>query len=284
MITYGICKNLSWLAILAKEKGMFREDNIYIDFRFFPTGRKAALALQKGWVDIANIIDANVAWLAFERKPNIKLIYSLQVKSDAGILARKDSGIVLPADLRGKRVAYLPKTSSHMFLVKFCSYHGLDMEEINLKVMTPETMTSALLKGEIDAFSIWEPGRIHTRMMAAQQNIHLTYFKNDCNYKFHIVLGSTEKAQKKKSAEIENVITVLRRASIFFQENKEEAQCILAQSYNLHSSVFSEMMDSVTLSVENISAEFKDHILAQMAWLHPDKERDYENLLTSFYS
>lgn len=279
-ITYGLCKNLSWLAILAKEKGLFRGENLDIDFRFFPTGRTAAQALQKGWVDVANVIDANVAYLALEKKPKIRLLYSLQVKDDAGILARRESGISVPADLVGRKVAYLPKTSSHMFLVKFCDFHGVDMNRMDLTVMTPEQMPDALLRGEIDAFSVWEPFRINTRMAAAQADTALCYFRNDCGYKFYVVLGATEKAALKKKADIEKTVEALRKASAFALAQPEEAHRILADNYGLSLPLFAQMRDSVTLRVEDIPRDFIDQVQTQMLWLEPDLDNSYENILT----
>jgi NitT/TauT family transport system substrate-binding protein len=74
------------------------------------------------------------------------------------IVARRSKGINSLADLKGKRIATIPVTSSGYFLHRMLRTVGLDYADVTAVPLIPlSRMVDALEKGEVDAVTIWEP-------------------------------------------------------------------------------------------------------------------------------
>lgn len=92
------------------------------------------------------------------RHPDLRII--LQVTEGLyRIVARKSAGIETVADLKSKRVASIPQTSSGYFFHLMLARAGLSYDDIEV-VRTPgplSEMTKALAERRVDAVVIWEP-------------------------------------------------------------------------------------------------------------------------------
>jgi sulfonate transport system substrate-binding protein len=74
------------------------------------------------------------------------------------IVARRSSGVRGLADLRGKRIATAPSTSSAYYLFKTLATAGLTPADVTIVPLSPlSRMPPALAAREIDALTIWEP-------------------------------------------------------------------------------------------------------------------------------
>ncbi len=91
-------------------------------------------------------------------KPDLRLIMVL-TEGLYRIIARRSAGIASLADLRGKRVATLRETSSDYFLHLMLQSAGLSYSDIKLVpgLQTPQAVAEAMVKGEVDAITVWEP-------------------------------------------------------------------------------------------------------------------------------
>lgn len=277
-LTFGITRNLSWLPILAKEKNMFKAQGLDIEFRNLPTGKKGLDYLQKNWVDMASVIDGNIATLPALKKPKIKLLSTIQVKADAGIIAH-GAHIKSPRDLYGKRVGYLPRTSSHMFLIRFCEHHELNIEQLNLVPIDLNTFKDKFLRGGLDAISLWEPYRVQSRICAAQLDIPVIEFQNEGFYKFYAVLAVSQKAVKLKGYEIEQVLTVLREVEQYALNNPQEILDILSREYELKPEIFNTLLHNTQLSVQPVLQDFWKEVRTLREFIDPKENLDYEKFI-----
>lgn len=73
------------------------------------------------------------------------------------LLARGDSTILNPADLKGQRVGVMMGTSGHFGWSRFARFHGLSDEDLTLVDVPISEMASALASGELDAGVFWDP-------------------------------------------------------------------------------------------------------------------------------
>lgn len=90
-------------------------------------------------------------------RPDLRIVMTV-TEGLYRIVARRSAGIASVADLRGKRVATIPNTSSGYFLKLMLEHEGLAFEDIVAVPITPLAgMTAALERGEVDAVVIWEP-------------------------------------------------------------------------------------------------------------------------------
>jgi sulfonate transport system substrate-binding protein len=91
------------------------------------------------------------------RHPNLRVVLNV-TEGLYRVVARKSAGINSIADLKGKRVATIPTTSSGYFLSRMLARDGLTFADIEAVSITPlDRMPAALAAKEVDAVVIWEP-------------------------------------------------------------------------------------------------------------------------------
>ncbi len=96
--------------------------------------------------------------------PDLRIIATV-TESFYRLVARKSAGINTLADLKGKRVMLPRNTSANYYLVAMLATVGLTEEDVTIVSLPPDAgevlgmtkMSDALLAGEVDAISIWEP-------------------------------------------------------------------------------------------------------------------------------
>jgi sulfonate transport system substrate-binding protein len=89
--------------------------------------------------------------------PDIRIVMNV-TQGLYRIVARRSAGIATVADLKGKRIATIPQTSSGYFLHRMLAREGLSYADIEPVPLTPlSEMTKALAERRVDAVVIWEP-------------------------------------------------------------------------------------------------------------------------------
>lgn len=88
--------------------------------------------------------------------PNIRLLFTL-VDGNYRIVAKRSAGITRLADLKGKRIVVPRNTSANYHLVAMLRSAGLQESDVTLVNAPPTQMAAALVKGDADAISMWEP-------------------------------------------------------------------------------------------------------------------------------
>ena len=278
-ITIGTTLILSPLTVIAKEKEFFREQGLDVDFRRLLTGRKAMQAIEKGWIDMGNIIDVNVAVHATQPKTKIKLLTCTQMRTDGSILARKDRGIETAQDLLGKKLGYMKETSSHMFLIYFCRHHGLNIEDLNLVPTRTDHMEKELLSGELDACSIWQPFTTRARIAAAVAKTELVVMKNIDFFELYVMMAVNARSLQKKRKEVEGALAALQKADEFIKDHTEEADQIVADSMDMQLSFYRQVKEDIHDAIYPIKPEFWTQVNQHIQWFGYEGEINYENFL-----
>jgi sulfonate transport system substrate-binding protein len=121
--------------------------------------------------------------------PNVRLLFTL-VDGNYRIVARRSAGITRLADLRGKRVVVPRNTSANYYLVAMLRTAGLQESDVTL-VSAPATgMAAALMRGEADAISMWEPESENA--VAALGNDALIFQDNKVYRELYSVYSTTD--------------------------------------------------------------------------------------------
>lgn len=108
-----------------------------------------------GLADVAT--NAETQALRFSVKnPNIRIVMTV-TEGLYRMVARKSAGIATPADLKGKRIATIPPTSSGYFVALLLAKAGLSYADVTPVTMALPDMPRALAEGKVDAVAIWEP-------------------------------------------------------------------------------------------------------------------------------
>lgn len=88
--------------------------------------------------------------------PKVRLLFTM-VEGLYRIVGKRSAGIKTLADLKGKRIVTPRSTSAHYHLVAMLRSAGLQESDVTLVAVPATQMAAALMKGEADAISMWEP-------------------------------------------------------------------------------------------------------------------------------
>jgi sulfonate transport system substrate-binding protein len=102
--------------------------------------------------------NADTQFLRFSaQRPDLRILCNL-VKGHYHIVGRRSAGIASVKDLKGKRVATFPKTSSAYYLFKELEMNGLSEKDVQIVYLAPSIeIPKALIEKRVDAMTLWEP-------------------------------------------------------------------------------------------------------------------------------
>ena len=126
--------------------------------------------------------------------PDLRIIFTVS-EGVYRIVARRSAGINTLADLRGKRIGTMPKTSSAYYLHRCLAGAGVGDHEVTIVPFVSGTskplamMKEALQKREIDAVTIWEP---EMQRCADTLGADAVSFFNAADYREQFSLMSTQ--------------------------------------------------------------------------------------------
>jgi len=90
-------------------------------------------------------------------RPDLRIILTV-AEGLYRLVGKRSAGIASVADLKGKRIATIPNTSSGYFLHMLLKSAGLtDADVIIERILPLSDMAKALADGRVDAVTIWEP-------------------------------------------------------------------------------------------------------------------------------
>ena len=157
--------------------------------------------------------------------PNLRIILNV-TEGLYRIVARKSAGIASVADLRGKRIATIPATSSGYFLYRMLAEAGLSFDDIIAVPITPLSgMTEALSKGEVDAVVIWEPESENSAQALGGDTIQ---FRGDTVYseKFNLNTTAENLADPAKRAKIVRFVRAVIDANSALWDHPDKAKLL----------------------------------------------------------
>ena len=145
----------SGLITIADDKGFFRESGLKVSIKEYASGLAAVEAMCRGEVQMATAADLAFA-LKIRDDPSLRVVASIGLANTNEVVARRDSNIHEPYDLKGKRIGVTPNTISEYYLYTFLLAHGITLSEVTVVNIAPTGMVDAIAGGEVDAISIWD--------------------------------------------------------------------------------------------------------------------------------
>jgi ABC-type nitrate/sulfonate/bicarbonate transport system substrate-binding protein len=156
-IVVGYQEQPDWLMFVARDYKLFEKAGLSPTFVKFDAGPPMIEAVRQGSLNLASVgsmafligLSQGLDWTMIGINP--EGAYS------QGLVARKDSNIRTPTDLRGKRVGLFMGATAQIGLLMMLRQHGLRSTQVTLIHMAPEEQLMALQKGDIHAAMVWEP-------------------------------------------------------------------------------------------------------------------------------
>jgi len=142
-----------WMAI---EHGYFKEQGLEVEYRVFPSGTTALQSFKTGQGDFVMTGDLPSMQYFFQN-PGQYQTFAVMERDTKGyvVIARKE--IKKPADLSGKLVGTRVGSTGSWFVSEYLTKNGVNPKTVEVKNLDTQLLPTALCKGDISAFFIWQP-------------------------------------------------------------------------------------------------------------------------------
>lgn len=142
-----------WMAL---EHGYFKEQGLDVEYRVFPSGTTAFQTFRTGQGDIVMTGDLPSVQYFFNNPGQYQTFAAIERDAKGYVvIARKD--IRKPQDLAGKTIATRVGSTGSWFISEYLAKNGVDPKSASVKNLDTQLLPSALCKGDIAAFFIWQP-------------------------------------------------------------------------------------------------------------------------------
>jgi NitT/TauT family transport system substrate-binding protein len=134
---------------LAQERGYFAEQGLDVTIVEGKGSASTAQVVGAGSSQVGEI-DGSVVIRSVAQDIPIKAIAGLIQKSPISAIVGRTSGINGPKDLQGKKIGAPPASVGTVLLPTWLKLNGVDPDTVQVISIGPETLTSALLLGQVD--------------------------------------------------------------------------------------------------------------------------------------
>ena len=263
-------------------KGFFSAEGLDVIPQPHPFGRVALKAMLEGQADMATPADTPLMFaITGGKKVYAVAELSSSTKSEA-IIARKDRGITEPKDLRGKNIGVSLGTSGDFFMDSFLVTRGISRNEVNIVDMRPDEMLDALIKGRVDAVSVWIPDIQNLKRGLGDNAI---IFNDEAIFHELNCLVAWQEFVKQHPEIVKKVLRALIRAETFVKENPAESRRLVAEFIKVDRALLDSVWDSFDFRVtmdQTLLVSLED----QAKWALKSKltgARDVPNFLEYIY-
>ncbi|MFC1753973.1 ABC transporter substrate-binding protein [Thermoproteota archaeon] len=268
---------------IALEKGYFAEQGLDIKVHKFASGKQALDTLLAGGADIATTADFPLT-LAGLSGQEVYVTAMMGHFNDMKVIARNDF-IDSLQDLRGKRIATKKGGGGEFFMYKLLDKESISLDSVDIYYVDPPDMPAALVRGDIDAFIIWEP-----YVSKAKKDLGdavIVFSPKD-------IYGETWNLAVNKDFDAENPEAVKKflkaiiKADNFFQNNRQESIEITMKHTGAEKDIINYVLDSAQ-SGFGLSSVLPDQMEEAAEWLiekdvvNNDEIPDYDAMIKPDY-
>ena len=215
---------------VADAKGYFSAEGLGVRLMECHSGRQCFTQLEEGQADLATAAELVVA-LDSLRSSNATIIATLSSSAQQiKLVARRSAGIAVPADLRGKRVGTVARTSAQFYLDSWLLYHQVEADDVQVVALGVDQLVDALGARRVDAVAIWQPIAAQAQ---ARLGVDLAELPSPRVYNQHFVLVVGRALLAAREADVLRLLRALLRAEQLIAERPAEAAGILASRLQL---------------------------------------------------
>lgn len=236
----------STLVHLALAKGFFLEEGLEVKPEMRTYGKAALQAVIDGQADIATAAETPIMF-AILKGENIRVLANIVASNtNNGIMARRDAGIASARDLKGKRIGYVPGTTSEFFLSSLLAANGILRTEIRGVGLKPEEMLEAIQAKKVDAVSIWNYPLSEIGHALGTNGLAI-YDKEIYTETFNLVARQDYVAKNPQA--VQRYLRAMFKAEEFARRAPDEAQRIMTEATKVDPALIREVWDSFQFHV-----------------------------------
>ncbi|MFD4259129.1 aliphatic sulfonate ABC transporter substrate-binding protein [Streptomyces sp. NPDC058534] len=231
-ITFGYTADYSGAAALAvaEKQGLWKKTGLEPELQVFTNGPLQVQALRSGDLEFG-YLGPGALWLPASGKASIVSVNMLGLADR--VIARPDTGIHEPADLKGRKVAVAEGTSGEMILNLALREAGLKPDDVTKVAMDASTVVTAFSSGQVDAAATWYP-LIDTIKERVPDLVEVSETKDYYpKLTFPNVFVTRPELARENPELVKKVVGVLKESGDWIAKNPEESEKITADFLGL---------------------------------------------------
>ena len=220
-------------ALIAEKNGYYAAEGLNVELKAFGDGPIVQQALSSGELDMA-YIGAPPVFQWYARGLNSRILAKVNY-GQAALIAGTTSPVKGVADLRGKKIAGLPKGSGMDVLLRgyvVKELGGLAADrDVDIVSMPASNMGAALDRGLVDAAFTWEPF-VSTALLRGTSRLLVDVSQKLPNYPWYVVMA-VPRTLAERPDDVVKVLRAHRRAIAFLNLHPAEANQIIADAFEI---------------------------------------------------
>ncbi|MEX2052761.1 MAG: NrtA/SsuA/CpmA family ABC transporter substrate-binding protein [Candidatus Paceibacterota bacterium] len=237
--------DVSALVFIAEKNGFFVDNGLDVKIEEYEAGIFAVDAVTANTADFATVTD-----FAFVRRlfggNDLRVVGSIAEANTHKLVARKDSGISTPADLKGKRIGITSRTTGEYFLGIFLARQNLSVEDVTIVDLPPSGLVESILAGDIDATLTWDPNAFLASTGLGDNAIVWPGQKDQTL--FFLLIGQ-ESRLKSEPEVVERLLSSLLKAEEYVANNPEQAKKFTQEKFGYESPYLESLWPNISLRV-----------------------------------
>ncbi|WP_168195195.1 ABC transporter substrate-binding protein [Shewanella sp. SNU WT4] len=213
---------LSTPVIIAKQQGFFTQYGVDVELLTTIGGNACLERLLNNEVDLATTSDSAIMFMSFSRQDFRVLANISSSDNDIKLYTQDNSGIHAPKDLINKNVGIVKHSASEYLIDQLLLLHGLESSQIKRRYYSADKLANALLTGEVDAVSIWEP--YGYRLQANNPSVRLAF---DTQVLSLLSFSLVTQEKLANSLQWPAILQAINAANLFILSNEAESQRVV---------------------------------------------------------
>lgn len=249
--------------IVADRQGFFAEHGLQAEIRRFSNGGDMNDAVVAGEVDYAG---SGTGTLLPRLATGREKIFAVTATSGTtfGIAAKTE--LQEGADFSGKKLGMVPGTTSEYVWEFFLREHGIAKEDVEMVGAAPPELVSALDRGEIDAFIVWEPWPTQAVRTSGEDAVHIFGRNEDVGYLLYFSFAGNAEFMEQNPNTTAALLRAVRDAIDFIEENPDETVAIMADVMQLSEEEARPLVEDYEYGL-GLPEELRQDISDTAAWL-----------------
>ncbi|WP_299792893.1 ABC transporter substrate-binding protein [uncultured Shewanella sp.] len=221
---------LSSPLIIAQELALFDKHKVHVELLPVRGGHRSFGMMSDDEVELATSSESVVMFNSFSRNDFTVLASFVESDNDLKLLTLKSSAITDAKLLEGKNVGMIESSASEFFIYAYMILTGNKEVKFNRIYMEASELGPALLSGEVDAISIWEPLGYQLHKEYGDQ-ISQFQTKGIYNLSFNLI---AKKATLEASLDsYVKILAAIDEAQSYIAQNPERSKSIVSNFLNI---------------------------------------------------
>lgn len=259
-IRIGNVREYSIFNSIAQENGYFTGNGLEGIIQEYESGPPAVKDLVAGKVDVAFASD-NAGVQTIFTHPELRIIAQFVRNRVFSVIVRKDQGITMPSDLRGKKIGVTKKSAGEFLLSQFLTFHNLNQQDIIIVDLPPSQIKAAFQQGAIDAAVMFEPN-IFDLIKSMEDNVAAWPIED--GYYTYGLIYTTDAVIKSHPLLLRRYLQSLIESEQYMKSHTSETKALIGHKYGYSKEYIDyswpkndhqlALNQELLLSMENIAA------------------------------